>query len=293
MKKTAVCLSMLMIVLAGYNLYAEEISIRMGPEGKDTYICDCLPNVNNPNGSIIHLYQGGYGVCFDRLLIQWDLSSLPEDITITNARMDLFYLSMYGAVSGEFVYFRILEDWEETGVTYATQPDYTDEGVIVTEFPTGGWHSVDVTEFVQGWYDGTFDNFGIYGHTQNSSGTCCVEFSSADGSALYRPKLTVEYTPLTVENPETSQPVTFGLIDCYPNPFNAEISINYSISRKGPVSLEIYNVLNQKVVDLVHEIKPAGNYTHIWEASDITSGVYYVHLIFGNERAVQKVVLLK
>ena len=293
MKQTAVFLTVILFFLSGYSLFADEIVLRMGPEGKDTYVCDCLPNVNNPNGSIIHLYQGGYGTCFDRLLIQWDLSTLPEEINITAATMDFYYLGLYGAVSGEFAYYRILEDWEETGVTFANQPDYTEDGAVITEFPTGGWHSIDVTAFIQGWYDGTYDNFGVYGHTLNSSGTCCVEFSSGDGSALFRPKLTIEYTPLGVEKPNEYQPLTFGLTDCYPNPFNASMTIDYSISQKGLVTASIYNVLNQKIIDLVNEVKPAGDYSCVWDARDVTSGVYFVHLVSGDDRVIQKVVLMK
>ncbi|MBN2608562.1 MAG: hypothetical protein JXA64_05555, partial [Candidatus Fermentibacteraceae bacterium] len=44
---------------------------------QDAYVCCCKPDSTNPNGGSDYLYHGQYGSCFDRTLIQWDLSSVP------------------------------------------------------------------------------------------------------------------------------------------------------------------------------------------------------------------------
>src|SRR5690606_14205521 len=62
-----------------------------------------------------------------------------------------------------------------------------------------------------------------------------------------------------VESPEN-----FALEQNYPNPFNPVTSIKYAIAKPGLVSLEIYNVVGQKVATLVDEVKQAGNYQLQW-----------------------------
>ncbi len=41
---------------------------------KDAYVCDCKPDETNPNGNDKVLYQGQYKDCFDRILVEWDIS---------------------------------------------------------------------------------------------------------------------------------------------------------------------------------------------------------------------------
>lgn len=175
----------------------QTLVLQPGPEqGKDAYVCDCLPDVNSPNGDQGHLYQGQYHTCFDRLLIQWDLSSLPKGATIVSARMELYCIGVYGAISGQMAYYRLTEPWDENLVTFKTQPKYTEEGRVLTNWPAQGqWHPVDVTAFVRGWHSGAFPNCGIYGHCVGTTGMGVVGLVPSDGTnGMFRPKLTVVYT---------------------------------------------------------------------------------------------------
>jgi hypothetical protein len=279
-------------------LSAQTIVLQPGNTGKDTYVCDCLPNVNNPNGPTTVLYQGQYGKCFDRILIQWDISSLPKDANIVSAIMEMKVNGIYGTLadSGKLVYYRMTENWEEDNVTCATIPHYAKVDSIVTSWPRSGqWHSVDITTFVQKWYQDTTSNHGIYGFCYGTTGQCDVEFSSSDASSSSnRPKLTITYTLATkVELINTSKPLNFQLDQNYPNPFNPTTKIHYSIPRSEFVSLKVFDLLGKEVITLVNQNQDAGNYETLFNSGHLTSGIYLYQLQAGNFCDVKKLILLK
>jgi hypothetical protein len=94
-------------------------------------------------------------------------------------------------------------------------------------------------------------------------------------------------------------PLAFELQNPYPNPFNPETTIPYSINKLTDVELSIYNALGQKVRTLVNGQVLPGSYSMVWNASDdagnpVGTGVYYCRLsnLQGNT-SVQRVVLLR
>ena len=88
-------------------------------------------------------------------------------------------------------------------------------------------------------------------------------------------------------------PIEFSLEQNYPNPFNPATSIQYTISNKENVQLLVYNVLGKEVAILVNEEKPAGNYKAEFNASNLSSGVYFYELKAGNFIETKKMILLK
>lgn len=90
-------------------------------------------------------------------------------------------------------------------------------------------------------------------------------------------------------------PKGFELYDAYPNPFNPKTNIKFSIPRKEFVNLGVYNVLGQKVAELVSEQKKAGTYTVTFNGSsqDLSSGIYFYRLKCGNMTISKKMMLLK
>jgi hypothetical protein len=79
----------------------------------------------------------------------------------------------------------------------------------------------------------------------------------------------------------------------YPNPFNPITSIKYSIPKESDVKLEILNILGEQVDLLVNETKTAGSYEAIWNAINLSSGIYFYRIISGNFALVKKMVLMK
>ena len=82
-------------------------------------------------------------------------------------------------------------------------------------------------------------------------------------------------------------------LEAYPNPFNPTTTIRYTIARRGPVSLGIYDVAGRLVDRLVDEadVAPA-TYTIRYRAPG-ASGVYFLKLVASGDVRTQKIVLLK
>ncbi len=70
----------------------------------------------------------------------------------------------------------------------------------------------------------------------------------------------------------------FTLEQNYPNPFNPSATIKYSIPENGFVSIKVYDVLGKEVALVVNEEKAAGHYEVAFDASRLSSGVYFYRL---------------
>ena len=88
-------------------------------------------------------------------------------------------------------------------------------------------------------------------------------------------------------------PTELTLSEAYPNPFNPSTSVNVYVPADGVVSLSVYNVMGQEVATLHSGNMSAGSHTVTWNASDMTSGMYFVRAESSAGVAVQKVMLLK
>jgi hypothetical protein len=88
-------------------------------------------------------------------------------------------------------------------------------------------------------------------------------------------------------------PTVFELSQNYPNPFNPNTTIMYSLPERSYVTLDIFNILGQKKVTLVDEYQDAGTHTVIWQANDISSGVYFYRIVAGDNTESRKLLLLK
>lgn len=90
-----------------------------------------------------------------------------------------------------------------------------------------------------------------------------------------------------------SVPDEFSLQQNYPNPFNPSTSIVFSIKEYANVNLSVYNVLGQKITTLINEPMSAGFHNVQFNASNLSSGIYFYRLTAGNETKVMKMNLLK
>ena len=92
---------------------------------------------------------------------------------------------------------------------------------------------------------------------------------------------------------EEDKASVFALEQNYPNPFNPSTVINYSVANRGEVSLSVYNLLGQKVAQLVNGTKAAGSYNVTWNATAAASGMYYYRLEAGGQVLTQKMMSIK
>ena len=95
-----------------------------------------------------------------------------------------------------------------------------------------------------------------------------------------------------------SLPQVFGLSQNWPNPFNPETQIRYSLPQAADVSLTIYNALGQTISTLVQEHQTQGEYTLYWNARNdvglsVASGIYFYRLDAGSATITRKMSLLR
>ena len=88
-------------------------------------------------------------------------------------------------------------------------------------------------------------------------------------------------------------PIRFQLEQNYPNPFNPSTTINFTLVKASNVKLNIYNLLGQKVAALVDEKMNAGLKSIVFDAKELSSGVYFYRLEAGSFISQKKMLLLK
>jgi len=92
---------------------------------------------------------------------------------------------------------------------------------------------------------------------------------------------------------ELKMPTDYSLKQNYPNPFNPSTRISFSIPNEEFVSLKIFNSIGEEVKELVNETRSAGNYIIDFNASDLTSGVYFYKLRTNSFIEVKKMILIR
>jgi hypothetical protein len=98
-----------------------------------------------------------------------------------------------------------------------------------------------------------------------------------------------------VEEIEASNvaPQEFSLSHNYPNPFNPTTRLTYGLPHQTKIKIVIYDVLGREVETLVDGVKPAGSYTLEFNASALSSGIYFCNMQYDNHRITRKMMLLK
>lgn len=88
-------------------------------------------------------------------------------------------------------------------------------------------------------------------------------------------------------------PSKFSLQQNYPNPFNPSTNIKYDVPEQSRVNISIFNILGERVFELVNEEKSAGSYEVTWNAHNISNGVYVYIMRSGDFVESKKLILLK
>jgi aminopeptidase N len=101
------------------------------------------------------------------------------------------------------------------------------------------------------------------------------------------------FTTTDVPEEEISVPSNFALIGNYPNPFNSSTVIKFRLAEAGNVTVEIFNLLGQKVETLVSGSVGAGEHELLWNGDGVPSGVYFYRLKAGDRSSVRKMALIK
>ena len=133
-----------------------------------------------------------------------------------------------------------------------------------------------------GYYDGVPQSRGV---TANAEYIYVAE--KLDGLSVYRNDLVT-----SVGGKETT-PMKFDLLQNYPNPFNPTTNIAVELPERAFVTLEIFDILGQRVALLVNRQMPAGSFNVAFNASLLPSGMYLYRMQANSYSSVRKMLLLK
>jgi hypothetical protein len=98
---------------------------------------------------------------------------------------------------------------------------------------------------------------------------------------------------VALSNPTNGLPDKFALAQNYPNPFNPTTQISFDLPVASRVTLDVYNVLGQRVTTLVDDNMEAGTHVVQFDGASYSSGVYFYRISAGNFTQTKKMVMLK
>lgn len=129
-------------------------------------------------------------------------------------------------------------------------------------------------------------------HSYSELGEYTVTLKVTDNGGLQA--MATGTVPIITSNEDNDAlPTTFALEQNYPNPFNPSTMINYSLPEAAKVSVVVYDMLGQKVADLVNAQKNAGHHTVNFDASALSSGVYIYQIRAADFVQSKKMLLIK
>lgn len=95
------------------------------------------------------------------------------------------------------------------------------------------------------------------------------------------------------QEPDPIIPTTFYLYQNYPNPFNQGTNFMIDIDKESYVKLKVYNILGEEVASVVDQHLSPQRYIINWQPTNLSSGVYYYHLMKDNIRSLKSMLLIK
>lgn len=125
-----------------------------------------------------------------------------------------------------------------------------------------------------------------------TAGSHNLKFSSASGGVTVDYIQLIAFVPTSVKARQVL-PEGYALSQNYPNPFNPSTNINFSVGKLSHVELTVYNILGQKVATLVNQRIPAGAYRVTWDASNMSSGLYFYTMKTDNLTVTRKMMMIK
>ncbi|MDA3859625.1 MAG: Ig-like domain-containing protein [Melioribacteraceae bacterium] len=144
-----------------------------------------------------------------------------------------------------------------------------------------GWKmkSVKLADIASG--ELKFEGLGIKHHSSaDSDGIIYVDNAQYDFS-----------TP--VNNEISEMPIEYSLSQNYPNPFNPSTIIEFALPTNGNVTLKVFNIIGQLVKELVNKDMSAGYHSINFDASNLSTGIYFYKISSGNFSKTNKMMLLK
>jgi hypothetical protein len=230
-------------------------------------------NVSGPGGTA---YNTGYAYRNDGVDIEPcnDVLSNGYDVGWTGAGEFLAYTVT--VQTGGTYRLTVGASSGSSGGTARVDVDGTPWSGTITLGATGGWQTWNA-------FDG--------GTAPLAAGTHDLVFRCLSGG-FNVDRLTFALVAADVEDAR-EKPKEFGLAPNFPNPFNPQTTISYSLPARSPVRLTVLNTLGERMTDLVTETQDAGRHEVVWDGGGMPSGTYYCRLQAGGLVETRRMVLLR
>jgi hypothetical protein len=155
---------------------------------------------------------------------------------------------------------------------------------------TGGvFHILNNADFGQGFWDNA--SSGLKNTTIHSLAIMDNNLLAATDDGVWR--VAISAIVSSVELTRKELPATFRLLQNYPNPFNPSTTIQYALPKSLVVRLSVFDMLGREVSVPVNERSEAGVHEVKYDASRLSSGVYFYRLQAGDFVSTKKLVVLK
>lgn len=167
------------------------------------------------------------------------------------------------------------------------------------EFESSGFNQTNFPmQFTQIWSaeGGRINEFGFY-TADSIAGIYTVTVT--DTSTGVTGEALVEIDDIASANNSEEIPKHYSLSQNYPNPFNPATTIKYGLPVRGLVKIDVYNILGQRITQLVNKVKAAGYHQVQWNTSGLASGVYFYSIYIKPEnngkdyKNVKKMLMVK
>lgn len=167
-------------------------------------------------------------------------------------------------------------------------------GCVVGELPMGfaAWRDNLRTNRIEGFSNFRDLTFRYWDNSEEEEiGHDDISIASTD--AADEPSLWVKDLNFTGNILETTIPSDFGLISVYPNPFNSQTTVRYSLAEAIEVRINVLDINGRQIRTLVNGFGNSGQYRVSFEASSLASGSYVIEMIVSESRFTKRVELVK
>lgn len=304
---TLLVFCVLAILLNFSRSYAKQHTIQPGPDkGWDSYISKGYGDEVRNFGSKQDMAVGKRDT--KRVLIRFDLTSIPPDAIISSAELQVCLAGEYYFHQMRVIYVhKITGFWKDGEVTWNQSQekrnwrspggdfDWEIESAKSLMGKNYGWVSWDVTRTIKDWLDGKYVNFGFLLKEQNCENEEIWFLSSELEWEDYRPRLVISYEVGGI-SPEPPPPApTSSLIKVYPNPFKpseGHTEVTFSNLPSG-ASVKIFHIEGSIIATLKEEGGKATWKVKDSEGNEISSGFYLYRIESDKNRQTGKVVIIR
>jgi hypothetical protein len=179
-----------------------------------------------------------------------------------------------------------LSDGLPTNFTEYTLADIDNDGHAELFINTGYWRSFF-------WRNGRWNEYTGILPTGIGLNLYFADFDNdGDLDVFTQNGVWLSLTPSPVNDQPILHPSSF-ILSAFPNPFNAETTLQFDLPQTGLATLKIYDVLGREVTTLLNEVTPAGTHVLHYNAAQLSSGVYFAKLESNHESITHKLLLLK